>query len=111
MPLVITEASSVQCLHAGAVALTGAATGVLTVNGKTVLAGSLSGASIGGCGQTGPNTSQCETASSQNPGGTAQVLKVETVPVLLESARGLTSGFPGNAWSVADPNQTLLKAE
>jgi hypothetical protein len=111
VPLVLTDASSVQCLHAGALALAGAATGVLTVDGKTALSGSLADATIAACKQTAPNTVQCQTASSQNAGGTSHVLKVEGVPVLLESASGITSGSPGNTWSVKDAAQTLLKAE
>jgi hypothetical protein len=115
MPLVLTESSVVRCDHpptgGGALELAGA--GPLSVNGAKVLSGSIAPASIGsGCTQTPPSqtTTPCLVASSQDD-GRSSVLKVDGVPVVVDTATGKTNGKPGSTWSVKDATQRVLKAE
>jgi hypothetical protein len=116
MPYVLTTGSSVSCDHpptgGGALTLAVAATGVLKVEGRTVPSGTLAGATIAsGCAQRGPNENPCLTASTQSPGSMSQVLRVDGLPVLLETASGSTPGVPGNTWSAKAAGQSVLKAD
>jgi hypothetical protein len=117
VPLVLTESSAVSCDHppsgGGALTLEAAAVGVLSVEGNTVLSGSLSAAVIKpGCGQSPPSssTTPCLQVQSQS-GGTSTVLKVDGRAVLLKTAKGDTNGKPDTNWSVKDAGQTLLRAD
>jgi hypothetical protein len=115
VPAVLTTASSVSCDHAppgsGKLTLDAAATGVLKVDGTTVLSGTLMGAPIGsGCTQTGsPGLVPCTAVMAQT-GGTSTVLKANGSPVLLDTASGATNGVPDTKWSVKDAAQTVLTA-
>jgi hypothetical protein len=115
VPLVVTASSVVSCDHppTGGGALTLGGVGPLSVNGVNVLSGSLASAAIGsGCSQTPPSqtTAPCLASSSQDD-GTSNVLKIDGVPVILDTATGKTNGKPGNTWSVKDAKQSVLKAE
>jgi hypothetical protein len=117
MPLVLTDASAVSCDHppsgGGALTLEPAALGAFSVEGNTVLSGSLGATVIKpGCGQSPPSssTTPCLQTLSQTS-GTSTVLKVEGKAVLLETAKGDTNGKPDAKWSVKNAGQTLLKAD
>src|SRR3954447_24497501 len=117
MPPVVTQASTVSCDHppappgGGQVALVSATRGVLSVQGRTVLSGTLANAPIGpGCALASTSSPPCTQVTAQNPGGTSAVLKVDGEPVVLATASGQASGSPGATWSVKDARQTILRA-
>jgi hypothetical protein len=122
MPNVLTIGSNVQCSHGGAVTLKAGQT-KLTVDGKAVLRpADLVGASIVGCAvpiATSPPapspTSPCTTVLSVIA-GPATNLSIAGVPVLMDTAQGLTNGVPPpagpfNTWSVHSAGQTKLTAK
>jgi hypothetical protein len=117
MPLVVTEAARVSCDHpptppgGGPVALAGATRGVLTVEGRAVLGGTLANSPIGtGCALASTSSPPCTQVSAQNPASTSSVLKMDGTPVLLATASGPAAGSPGATWSVKDAGQTILRA-
>jgi len=116
MPPVLTDASTVSCDHpptppgGGEVALASAARGVLTVDGRAVLGGTLANAPIGAGCALAANNQACTQVTSQNPGSTSTVLKVDGTPVLLATASGQAKVAAGATWSVKDAGQTILRA-
>jgi hypothetical protein len=122
MANVLTVGSNVQCSHGGAVTLKAGQT-KLKVDGKAVLRPmDLVGASIVGCAvpvATSPPapspTSPCMTVLSVTAGSSTN-LRIAGVPVLLDTARGLTDGVPPpsgpfNTWSVHSAGQSKLAAK
>ncbi len=112
MPAVLTESSTLKCVHQGSVQLR-AGQSKLTVNGSKVLvAGDLAGATISTCLLTPPPATnvKCATVASAIA-GVALKLKVDGKGVLLESVQGQTSGTVAGTpqtWSVQNPGQTKL---
>ena len=113
MPLVLTEASTVQCAHAGSVQLSSSAK--LSVGGdKVLLMDGVQGASVSGCptpDDTNAPSTKCRTVATAS--GTATKLKVGGKPVVLESLSGTTDGTPpptGATISVVNAGHSKLKA-
>src|SRR5262245_43255194 len=111
MAMVITEAATIRCVHAGAdgtgSALLQASQRVLSVDGNPVLVGNdLTGRTIAGCTLTGPpGTVPCKTITNMLGGGAAG-FAVGGRPVLLDTAGGLTDSNPPGTWRVTAPGQT-----
>jgi hypothetical protein len=110
MEKVLTTDATVTCLHDGDVSLSSSQS-VLTVAGNPVLVNQLTG-SITNCTQQPPPATNkpCTLASPQTT-GISSVLTVNGLPVLLESAAGLTDGSPTNSWSVQDAKQNVLQSD
>lgn len=114
MPKVITENSTIVCAHQGTVTFT-ASQQKLKVGDKAVLVTTdVSTGSISGCKtplnpQTG--TKPCLKVVSLIAGA-ATKLKAGNVPVLLDTATGMTDGVAPtpNTWSVQSAGQTKLDA-
>lgn len=116
MALVLTDGSDVSCDHppsgGGALTLTVAAVGPLTVDGATVLSGSLAPTAVGGgCSQPVSQSSAPCLATVSQTAGTSTVLSVNGRPVLLDDAAGQTNGKPDSAWSAKAARQNVLRAE
>ena len=115
MPKVLTQGSTLKCLHQGTVVLKAGQT-KLTVDGQAVLVeGDLDGAMISGCltpnaPAATPPTKPCMTVVSvTTPAATK--LKIGGKAVLLETAAGMTDGIlpaPTNLWKVETAGQTKL---
>lgn len=120
MGKVLTNTSIVKCAHNGKVKPTNTQS-VLKVNGDDVLVGSLEGnipsiPNPNSCTQQPipappPINIPCTVIVTQNPGGTSQVLKVNGVAVLIDTATGTTQGKPTNTWSVKGAEQQVLQTD
>ncbi len=117
MDKIITSSSSILCPHgppAGTVTpATGVVSGVLTIEGKGVLTGSLAQATVANCPEvtnTNTGTHQCTMVLTEVLGASS-VLTVGGTAVLLASDQGTTDGLPLNKWSVTDAKQTVLSAD
>jgi uncharacterized Zn-binding protein involved in type VI secretion len=112
MPYVLTTGSTIKCAHQGTVVLV-ASQQLLTVDGQPVLVqGDLDGATIPDCqAPVTPSSSKCTTVTAMLV-GVATTLTVGGKPVLLDTAFGMTNGFPvpGNVWTVQSAGQTKLAA-
>jgi hypothetical protein len=113
MPKVLTEGSTLTCLHQGTVQLT-ASQSVLKVGGKPVLVqGDLEGKAISGCKTpTSQSSKPCLTVVAMALGA-ATTLKAGGKPVLLDTATGTTDGVtpaPTNQWTVQAAGQTTFEA-
>jgi hypothetical protein len=113
MPRVLTEGSTLTCLHQGTVQLT-ASQRVLTVGGQPVLVrGDLEGQAISGCQTpTSQSSKPCLTVVAMTLGAAA-TLRAGGKPVLLDTATGTTDGVtptPSNQWTVRTAGQTTLEA-
>lgn len=118
MAYVITEQSTLGCLHGGRVQLT-ASQSRLKVGGAAVLVeGDLASKPLSACitpvqpPPPGPVSKPCMMVSSDS-GGVSSKLKVGGKGVLLESHRGQTDGQVANVvqtWSVTAAGQTQLQA-
>jgi copper(I)-binding protein len=106
---VLTAAATVQCVHAGTVALT-AGQQALAVDGHPVLLyADLNGATITGCTTPATNNSAPCTAVVSVLAGAAMKLAVHGGRVATAQAQGLTNGVPpGGTWQVIDAGQTKL---
>ncbi len=113
MPFVLTKASRLACAHQGTVQMVPTQT-KLKVDGSPVLVdGVLIGAPIVGCTTPATASSAPCTAVVAMAVGAATRLKVDQVPVLLDTAVGTTNGVtpvPSNFWSVTTAGQTKLKS-
>ncbi|MFJ2005144.1 hypothetical protein ACWHLZ_15080 [Streptomyces chartreusis] len=115
MAAVITQGSTIECLHKGKVTpVSTAVADVLVVGDHPALAGTLVTSTISGCEQNKKQGDvQCAAVDTQNPGSaTSTVLYVGDAPVLLGTASGTTTlGAPTNTWSVDSAGQDLLTAD
>ena len=117
MPLVLTEKSSLVCANQGAVQLAATQSKLTVAGAKVLVTGDLTSAPISGCmivpvPPPGPVSAKCLAILSV-VGGVSAKLKVAGKGVLLETARGTTSGLLANAvqtWSVQSAGQSKLKA-
>ncbi|MEJ3748621.1 hypothetical protein WEI85_35740 [Actinomycetes bacterium KLBMP 9797] len=116
MATVLTDAATIQCVHAGApgtgTAALGASQERLTVRGSPVLVGDdLTNVTITGCTLTGPpGTKPCAHTASTLTGGAAR-LTAGGAPVLLDTASGATDSTPPGTWTVVAPGQSTLHAD
>ena len=113
MPKVLTEGSTLTCLHEGQVQLAPSQS-LLKVGGQAVLVqGDLEGKPISGCTTPASQSSKpCMTVVAMSVGA-AISLKVGGQPVLLETASGTTDGVtpaPTNRWRVRTAGQAKLGA-
>ena len=111
MPTVLTKSSKLACSHQGTVQVV-ATQQKLTVNGDAVLVmGDLEGKPISGCPvAVTPSTKPCLTVTSMLAGA-ATKLSVDGMPVLLDTATGLTDGVPPGTWSVLTSGQIALATD
>lgn len=108
MAKVITEGSTIKCPHQGTVKFT-ASQQKLKVGQNAVLVStdSMSGV-ISGCTTTLTSTTQPCLKVVSLISGSATKLTVDQIPVLLDTATGLTDGKPPANWSVQSAEQTKL---
>ena len=110
MAKVITEGSTIKCPHQGTVKFT-ASQQKLKVGGQAVLVSTdaMSGVIRGCKTQLTSTTQPCLKVVSliSDP---AKKLTVDQIPVLLDTATGLTDGKPPASWSVQSAEQTKLDA-
>ena len=115
MPLVLTEASNLDCAHLGTVQLTATQSKLIVAGAKVLVDGDLSGASIGGC-KTLDDASKgmlhCAAIASA-VGGISSKLIVSGKGALLDTISGQTTGTVSGiiqTWSVQSAGQSQLKA-
>jgi hypothetical protein len=108
---VLTTASRVVCAHGGSVALSSRQQKLTVDHHPVLLTTDLLGASISRCTNVGPNLTPCSVVTSVTSGASA-CLSVDGVPVLTESAVGLTNAVPPLPilWQVGSAGQTKLRA-
>jgi hypothetical protein len=111
MAFVLTTASQLTCPHGAAITLS-AARQLLTVDGQAVLVrGDLLAATIavGLCPNKGSGQTPCTNVVSVT-GGLSTVLRVGGEQAALDTATGLTNGFPTGSFRVVTAAQTKLEA-
>lgn len=113
MPKVITEGSTIVCPHQATITFT-ASQHLLKVGDNYVLVtNDVSTGTVNGCPNqptiASPNNVPCTKVVSL-VAGAATKFTVGEQPVLLETATGLTNGFPLNVWQVQSAKQTKLDA-
>ena len=111
MPNVLTESSVLQCIHGGTVKVQ-ASQSKLKVDGKAVLLQSdLLAATVSNCPNNNPPAGQtpCLKVTSIISGVSTELL-VDSQPVMLETATGLTNATPPAPvmWQVQTAGQTKL---
>lgn len=124
MGAVVVVGAILKCSHSGQLKLT-SGDGRLTVDGNdAVTAGKEAGLTFGSptapvsamvapCTAQTPSTPPAYVPCVTSPAVAGQALKlvIGGVPVLLESAKGLTvSGAGPGTWSIGKPGQTKLEA-
>jgi hypothetical protein len=109
MPSVLTTSSTVQCSHQAKVALQSSQTKLKAGGSPVLLQTDMIGASISGCPNSGPSLTPCSSTVSVTA-GMATNLSVDSTPVLLESATGLTNSVPPGTWTVTSAGQSVLSA-
>lgn len=108
MAKIITVGSTITCPHQGTVTFT-AGQQKLKIDGNAalvstdVLSGVISGCTVSPSSSTQPCTKVLSLIS-----GSATKLTVDQIPVLLDTATGLTDGKPPANWSVQSANQTQV---
>lgn len=113
MPAVLTQGSTIACVHGGTVQPK-PANHPMTVDQQSVLVqADLLNAPIAGCTNTNAAAGQkpCLTITAITA-GLATTLQVDGQPVLLETAQGLTDAVPPLPvlWQVQSAGQTKLTA-
>ena len=113
MGAVLTKDSSVSCLHAGTVQIVSMSP--LRVKGAAVLVEeSIKGRNIDGCTTPPSSTNQKCLIVTRILGGSAQKLKVNGQPVMLQTLAGETNGIVGGVpqqpLAPAQAKQNLLRA-
>ena len=111
MPNILTTGSTVKCAHGGTVTLKASQT-KLTIDGQpALLALDLVGAPIPDCPiKPAPGVAPCLAVTSVIA-GTATTVIIDKMPVLLDTATGLTNGVPQPApWKVISAGQSKFEA-
>jgi hypothetical protein len=113
MPAVLTTASTLSCAHGGTLVVQ-ASTSALSAGGNPVLVmADLLAATVSGCTNTNAQLGQtpCLKVTSVLAGVSNQ-LTVAGLPVMLETAQGLTNATPPLPvmWQVGSAGQTVLEA-
>ncbi len=113
MPAVLTTDSKIKCAHGGTVVVQ-ASTRSLTAGGSPVLVqADLLAATVSNCSNTNAQAGQtpCLKVTSITA-GVSTTLAVGGLPVMLESAQGLTNATPPLPvmWQVSSAAQTVLEA-
>jgi len=125
MGTVVVQGAVIQCTHGGQLKLMSGDTRLAVTENGAVTSGMEAGLTFGSPnapvpGMISPCTAQtpppasafvpCVTAAAL-PAGLATKLTVGNLPVLLDSASGLTaSGAGPGTWSVSNPGQQKLEA-
>lgn len=113
MPAVLTAASTLKCVH-GAPLVVQASTALLTAAGSPVLVqADLLAATVPSCPNTNVNIGQAPCVKvTAVLAGASTTLSVAGQPVMLETAKGLTSASPPSPvmWQVESAGQNVLEA-
>jgi hypothetical protein len=106
MGKVLTTDAVIVCTHGGTIKASSAGQSLLEIDGKPVLvAGDLVNLTVSGCPFA---QNPCATTTSMTA-GEATAMEIDGKAVLLESAKGDTSG--GVPWLVVSPGQSTLETD
>ncbi|MBN1172598.1 MAG: hypothetical protein JXA67_10540 [Micromonosporaceae bacterium] len=110
MPKVLTAAAVVLCPHGGKVQIIPSQTATAIAGNPVLVVGDLDGKPIVGCAQpVSQSTAPC-TATLPMTVGASTAVVAGGVPVLLETATGMTNGVPSGSWQVQSPGQAVVDA-
>ena len=110
MPKVLTAKAQVVCSHQGTVQVVASQQKLKAGDSPVLVMGDMEGKAITGCTLPASSSTTPCSAVVSTVAGIATKLSAGSMPVLLDTATGITNSVPPGTWQVRSAGQTKLDA-